>query len=270
MRRYDSARESGEYIEIAYPVVGVSFYTALRELDGLALNAGAGRLLGLDESQAQWLGASVWEGGPYWDEHVTGQDMAAVCRAVARGEDARDAWYARRIAYLSLKGHYPSFPREDESAQGPLDRTPAFAERPSTLISHALGVARTLDRGTYRANARVLHRWNASLGACEVDFAGMLLAGEVGIAPHARADAVWAHMLRREGMGCVLRALREIGIGDVHDAVVTLGCWDAELRHRKALETLTFAPAPYEGWDEAEAHFRALEALARRLQDLGL
>ena len=236
---FAAARESGELIGVTNPCVGVSFFTSLSAFDGVSLNAGAGRLLGLDEAQAQWLGASAWEGGPYWDEHVTGQDMAAVCRAVARGEDARDAWYARRIAHLSLQGHYPSFPREDESAQGPLDRTPAFAERPSTLISHALGVARTLDRGTYRANARVLHRWNASLGACEVDLAGMLLAGEVGIAPHASADAVWAHMLRREGMGCVLRALREIGIGDVHDAAVTLGCWDAELRHREALETLT-------------------------------
>ena len=98
----------------------------------------------------------------------------------------------------------------------------------------------------------------------------MLLAGEVGVSPHASADAVWAHMLRREGMGCVLRALREIGIGDVHDAVVTLGCWDAELRHREALETLRFENVGYEGWDEAEAHFRALEALARRLQNLGL
>ena len=196
--------------------------------------------------------------------------MAVVCRAVARGEDARDAWYGRRISRLSLEGHYPENPREGESAQGPLDRMPAFAERPSTLISHALGVARTLDRGTYRANACALHRWNTSLGACEVDLAGMLLAGEVGISSHASTDTVWAHMLRREGMGCVLRALRQIGIGDVHSAVGTLSCWKAELRHRKALETLTFAPTPYEGWDETEAHFRALEALARRLQDLGL
>ena len=56
----------------------------------------------------------------------------------------------------------------------------------------------------------------------------------------------------------------------------TLGCWTQELRHRKALEALealealAFAPAPYEGWDEAEAHFGALEALARWLEDLGL
>ena len=50
----------------------------------------------------------------------------------------------------------------------------------------------------------------------------------------------------------------------------TLGCWKAELRHREALETLRFENVGYEGWDEAEAHFRALEALARRLQNLGL
>ena len=91
MRRYDAARECGDYIEITYPVVGVSFFTALREFDALALNAAAGRLLGLDETQVQWLGASAWEGGPYWDDDVSGRDMAEVCRAVARGEDARDA-----------------------------------------------------------------------------------------------------------------------------------------------------------------------------------
>ena len=247
MRRYDAARECGDYIEITYPVVGVSFFTALREFDGLALNAAAGRLLGLDETQVQWLGASAWKGGPYWDDHVSSRDMAEVCRAVARGEDARDAWYARRLSRLSLEGHYPSFPPQDESAQGPLDRTPAFAERPSALIAHALGAARTLDRGRYRPNARVFHRWNASLGACEVDLAGMVLAGTFDVSARASADAVWAHMLRREGAGPALRALREIGIGDVHGAVGTLGCWTQELRHRKALE-----------------------ALARWLEDLGL
>ena len=147
---------------------------------------------------------------------------------------------------------------------------PAFAERPSTLIRHALGVARALDRGTYRMNARVLHRWNASLGACEVDLAGMVLAGTFDVSPRASADEVWAHMLRGEGAGPALRALREIGIGDVHGAVGTLGCWTQELRHRKALEALTFASAPYGGWDEAEAHFGALAALARWLENLGL
>ena len=171
---------------------------------------------------------------------------------------------------MSLEGHYPSFAREDEFAQGPLDRTPAFAERPSTLIGHALGVARALDRGVYRPTGNVVHRWNAALGACEVDLAGMVLAGEVGIRSRASADEVWAHMLRRRGMGLVLRALREMGIGDVHAAVATLGCWDAELRHHEALETMALAAVDYEGWDEVEAHFRALEARARRLQNLGL
>ena len=61
MRRHDAAREGGEYIQITWPVVGVSFFTALAQFNGLALNAAAGRLLGLDETQTQWLGASAWE-----------------------------------------------------------------------------------------------------------------------------------------------------------------------------------------------------------------
>ena len=270
MRRYHAAREGGEHIQITWPVVGVSFFTALARFDGLALNAAAGRLLGLDETQTQWLGASAWEGGPYWDEHVCGRDMAEVCRAVARGEDARDAWYARRIPRLSLEGHAPSCAREDKSAQDSLDHTPAFAERPSTLIGHALGVARALDRGVYRPMGSALHRWNAALGTCEIDLAGMLLAGEMAIRPRATADEIWAHMLRGKGLGPALRAIREMGFGDVPGAVATLGCRDAQSRHREALETMAFAAADYESWDEAETHFRTLEALARRLRDLGL
>ena len=77
-------------------------------------------------------------------------------------------------------------------------------------------------------------------------------------------------MLASGGTACALRAMREIDLGDVHDAVVMLGCYDAELRHREALETLAFAASPYEGWDEAAACCRALEALARRPQNLGL
>ena len=111
-RALAAARESGELIGVITAVVGARFFTSLSEFDGLALNAAAGRPLGLDETQTQWLGASAWEGGPYWDEQVTGRDVAEVCREVARGEDARDAWYARRMLHLSLKGHYPSFPRE--------------------------------------------------------------------------------------------------------------------------------------------------------------
>ena len=63
---------------------------------------------------------------------------------------------------------------------------PAFAERPSTLIRHALGVARALERDLYCPNASVLHRWNAALGACEVDLAGALLAGRLEVSPRAR------------------------------------------------------------------------------------
>ena len=116
----------------------------------------------------------------------------------------------------------------------------------------------------------MLHRWDTALGACDVDLSGMVLAGTLELSSRASADAVWAHMLRRKGIGPVLRALHEIGIGDVHDAVATLGCWDAELRHRATLEALRFETVDYEGWDEAEAHFHALEAFARCLQALGL
>ena len=52
-------------------------------------------------------------------------------------------------------------------------------------------------------------------------------------------------MLRRKGIGPALRALREVDIGEVHDTLVTLSCFDAELRYREALETMRFAPAAY-------------------------
>ena len=67
-RAFAAAREAGELIGVTTPVVGVSFFTALAEFDGLGLNATARRLIGLDETQTQWLGASAWEDGPYWDD----------------------------------------------------------------------------------------------------------------------------------------------------------------------------------------------------------
>lgn len=133
-----------------------------------------------------------------------------------------------------------------------------------------LRLARGLDRERYRSNARVFHRWNARLGVCEVSVAGALLAAEAAVSTREGADAVWAHMLRRDGLGPALRAVREIDIGDVHHAVGTLGCWDAELRHRAALERLRFEAIAYEGWESAEAQWCALEALARRLRTMGL
>ena len=105
MRDHHAKEESREWIGVTFPAVGVSFFTSLSEIDGgMALNAAAARLLELDETQVQWLGASAWKGGPYWDTHVSGQDLAEVCRAVARGEDARDAWYARRVRRLDIEG----------------------------------------------------------------------------------------------------------------------------------------------------------------------
>ena len=80
----------------------------------------------------------------------------------------------------------------------------------------------------------------------------MLLPGALGISLRAGADDVWSHMLRRKDMGPALRAMREVDIGDVHDPVVAP------------------APAAYRGCDEPELQFRTLEALVRRLQDIGL
>ena len=42
------------------------------------------------------------------------------------------------------------------------------------------------------------------------------------------------------------------------------------LNESQGRKRLAFAAADYESWDEAETHFRTLEALARRLRDLGL
>ena len=101
MRDYQEKEESREWVGVTFPAVGVPFFTSLSMVDGgMTLNAGAARLLELDEVQVQWLGASAWEGGPYWDTHVSERDLAEVCRAVAGGQDARDAWYARRIRGL--------------------------------------------------------------------------------------------------------------------------------------------------------------------------
>ena len=47
---------------------------------------------------------------------------------------------------------------------------------------------------------------------------------------------------------------------------MTLGCF----RHPDLLEAMTVEPAHYEGWSEAEARFKALEAVGQRLKALGL
>ena len=137
-------------------------------------------------------------------------------------------------------------------------------------LTVAAGEVLDQERAGAHPNARVMHGWNATLGACEIDLAGILLAGALGLSPQAGADDVSSHMLRRKGIRSVLCALREIGIGDVHDSVVTLSCYEEELRYRGTLETLRLETVDYEGWEAAEVQFRALEALARRLQDLGL
>lgn len=86
-RAFAAARESGELIGVITPVVGVSFFTALAEFDGLGLNAAAGRLLGLDETRSQWLGASAWEGGPSWDDEVAGSRSGRVANLGAERLD---------------------------------------------------------------------------------------------------------------------------------------------------------------------------------------
>ena len=145
---------------------------------------------------------------------------------------------------MSLEGHYPSLAREEERTP---ELAPAFAERPSTLIAHAVRLAHGLDAARYRPNASVFHRWNERLGLCEVSLAGTLLAGETALAPDASADAVWAQMLRRDALGPALRAMRELGIGDVHDAVLTLACYDDNRNGRitcKEARAHGIAPVP--------------------------
>lgn len=270
LRRIRAERESGEWIEIKFPVVGVSFFTSLREVDGLVVNAAAARLLELDEQQVQWLGASAWEGGPCRDRHVTGRDMAEVCRAVAGGEDARDAWYARRVRDLRLTGDPESRRARNESDENERRLGPRFPGRLSALIGHTVGVGRRLDPGVYRPSARVLHRWNASLERCELDLAGMVLAGTLGISPRAKSDEVWGYLLEDLRTEHPLQALRQLSLGDVAGAVSTLGWYEEERRHRRELESMVSDSMDFEGWSEAEAHFRNLEALARRLEPLGL
>ena len=270
LRRLDAERESGEWIEIKFPVVGVSFFTALRVVDGLPLDAAAARLLELDETQVQWLGASPWEGGPYWDRYVTGHDMAEVCRSVANGEDARDAWYARLVRDLRFTGDPESSRARNESDEYEWSRAPELPVRLSALIRHSVGVGRRLDPGVYRPNVHVLHRWNDARGRCELDLAGMLLAGTVGISPRAKADEVWRYVLENPRTERPLRALRETSLGDVAGAASALGSYQEVRRHRRALESMVVAPLQFAGWSEAEGHFRALEVLARQLESLGL
>ena len=268
MRDYHTKEESREWVGVTFPAVGVSFYTSLSEVDGgMALNAAAARLLELDEVQVQWLGASAWEGGPYWDTHVSGRDLAEVCRAVAGGVDARDAWYARRIRRLDIgcDGGWRTS-EEDRAREREAGRGPALSGRLSVLIERALDVARRLDPGVYRPNARVLHRWSPALERCELDVAGLLLAGPIGLDPRASADRAWRHVVDNPRTRKALRALRQAGMGEVGEAVVTLGCF----QHRDLLEAMTVEPAHYDGWREAEAHFKSLEALGGRLKALGL
>ena len=268
MRDYHAKEESREWVGVTFPAVGVSSFTSLSEVDGgMALNAAAARLLELDEAQVQWLGASAWEGGPYWDTHVGEQDLAEVSRAVAGGEDARDAWYARRIPGLDVgcDGGWRQS-EEDRAREREASRGPELSGRLSVLIEQALDVVRRLDPGVYRPNARVLHRWSPTLERCELDVAGLLLAGPIGLDPRASADEVWLHVVDNPRTRKALRALRQAGMGEVDKAVVTLGCF----QHRDLLESMTVEPPGYDGWREAEAHFTSLEELGRQLKALGL
>ena len=217
--------ESRERVGVTFPAVGVSFFTSLSEVDGgMALTAAAARLLELDEAQVQWLGASAWKGGPYWDTHVGERDLAEVCRAVAGGEDARDAWYARRIPGLDVgcDGGWRQS-EEDRAREREASRGPELSGRLSVLIEQALDVVRRLDRGVYRPNARVLHRWSPTLERCELDVAGLLLAGPIGLDPRANADEAWLHVVdNNPRTRKALRALRQADMGKVDEAVVTL------------------------------------------------
>lgn len=268
IRDQHARQESREWVDVTFPGVGVSFYTSLSEVDGgMALNAAAARLLELDETQVQWLGASTWEGGPYWDTHVSGRDLAEVCRAVAGGEDARDAWYARRVRRLDVgcDGGWRRTAKE-EAREREASREPALSGQLSVLIEQALDAGRCLDPGVYWPNARVLRRWSPSLERCELDVAGLLLAGPVGLDPRASADEAWLHVVDNPRTRKALRALRQAGMGEVREAVATLGCF----QHRDVLKAMTAEPARYEGWREAEAHFHSLGTLGRRLKALGL
>ena len=149
-------------------------------------------------------------------------------------------------------------------------RGPSLPGRLSALIGHTVGVGRRLDPGVYRPNARVLHRWNASGGRCELDLAGMVLAGTLGISPRAKANEVWGYLLEDRRTERPLQALREMSLGDLAGAASTLGWYEEERRHRRELESMVPGSMDFEGWSEAERHFRDLEALARRLEPLGL
>ena len=93
-------------------------------------------------------------------------------------------------------------------------------------------------------NARVLHRWSPTLERCELDVAGLLLAGPIGLDPRASADEVWLHVVDNPRTRKALRALRQAAMGEVREAVSTLGCF----QHRDVLEAMTVEPPGDDGW----------------------
>ena len=93
MDRYDAERECGEHIEMTLVAVGLSSFIVLAQFDGLALNAGAGRLLGLDEAQAQWLGAS---------------ELPKASKPIAAGQPAAYGGTCRPANYRLGHQTYPS------------------------------------------------------------------------------------------------------------------------------------------------------------------
>ena len=186
-RSFKDLKDNPASIRVGGGVGGVSYFVSLAEIDGQRLNAAATRLLERRNDELQWLGASADEVGPYWDTHVSGRDMAEVCRAFVNGEDARDAWYAKAIPRLELQGAWPS--------DGEERTDPRLPERLSTLIATAVTAGRRLDPARYHPASHRLHRWSARRGRCELDLAGMLLNELHRLPPDAEPDTVWRHAL---------------------------------------------------------------------------
>ena len=82
----------------------------------------------------------------------------------------------------------------------------------------------------------------------------------------ASADEAWLHVVDNPRTRKALHALHQAGMGEVAEGVLTLGCFQLQ----ELLQAMTVELPGYVGWREAEAHFKSVEELGRRLKALGL
>ncbi len=84
-------RYSDPWIAVHTGVVGLSFFVELARIDAMEIDDAAGRIFELDPLQVRWLRTSGHMHEPHPNVEMTAATMAAICRAIARGEP-REKW----------------------------------------------------------------------------------------------------------------------------------------------------------------------------------